>query len=161
MQAIIDAPVESIWDVIVSCELSFVFVDGLEKCELIESSGDRALVHQVVDKGWLVPTQDFIFESLREPHQSIRFQLVEGNIKAMQGQWEFKQLQQGILVDYRIRVQPKFPVPGFIVSYVMRKGMPDLIACIRGLAGGSGSAYNEKSDLGRCRGRETKSLSFP
>jgi len=43
------------------------------------------------------------------------------------------------------------PVPAFIVSYVIRRGMPDLIACIRGLAGGSGSMQGAKEDLDRCQ----------
>jgi len=161
VQALIGAPVEQVWDVIVSCDRSFVFVDGLRTCEVIEESGDLVLIHQVVKKGWLYPTQDFLFESRREPHRRIRFELVEGNLKALEGSWEFFETPDGLLVDYRISVRPRLPMPGFIVSHVMRKGMPDMIACIRGMAGGSGSAKKERADLGRCRGREASSMSLP
>lgn len=153
VQALVQAPAESVWAVITSCEQSFVFVDGLKQCEVIEDRGGRALVHQVVKKGWLVPTQDFVFESLREPYGEIRFNLVEGSLKAMEGQWLFTETPQGLLLDYSIRVRPSLPVPGFIVSWVMRRGMPDLIACIRGMAGGSGSPQGTESDLERCRGQ--------
>lgn len=152
VQALVQAPAEAVWDVITSCELSFVFVDGLKECAVIEDSGDRAVVHQVVKKGWLIPTQDFIFESLREPFRTIRFNLVEGNLKAMDGRWQFRETSGGLLLDYEIRVRPGLPVPGFIVSWVMRRGMPDLIACIRGLADGSGSVEWRQRDLERCRG---------
>jgi ribosome-associated toxin RatA of RatAB toxin-antitoxin module len=157
VQALVQASAESVWDVITSCERSFVFVDGLKQCRVIEDRDNRALVHQVVKKGWLFPTQDFIFESLREPYREIRFKLVEGNLKAMDGHWRFSETPEGLLVDYSIRVRPGLPVPGFIVSWVMRKGMPDLIACIRGLAGGSGSPDQIQDDLQRCRG-DTESL---
>jgi ribosome-associated toxin RatA of RatAB toxin-antitoxin module len=152
VQALVQASAESVWDVITSCEQNFVFVDGLKQCEVVEDQDNRALVHQVVKKGWLFPKQDFIFESLREPYREIRFKLVEGNLKAMEGLWQFSETPAGLLIDYSIRVRPGLPVPGFIVSWVMRKGMPDLIACIRGLAGGSGSPDQIGFDLERCRG---------
>ena len=152
VQVLVRAPAQSVWNVIASCEQSYVFVDGLKRCELVEDDGDRVLVHQVVKKGWLVPTQDFVFESRRVPYSEIQFELVEGNLKAMEGSWQFLDTPDGLVVDYRIRVRPGLPVPGFIVSYVMRRGMPDLVACIRGLAGGSGSPAKEMADLGRCRG---------
>jgi ribosome-associated toxin RatA of RatAB toxin-antitoxin module len=153
VQALVQTSAQSVWNVITSCERSFVFVDGLKECQVIEDDGGRAVVHQVVNKGWLYPTQDFIFESLREPYRDIRFNLVEGNLKAMEGTWQFTELPEGVLIDYSIRVRPGLPVPGFIVSWVMRKGMPDLIACIRGLAGGSGSTERKTIDLERCRGQ--------
>jgi len=152
VQAIIHAPAKAAWDVITSCEQTFTFVKGLKKCEIIEDAGDRALIHQVVKTSWLVPTQEFIFESLRDPYHGIRFQLLEGNLKAMQGSWQFTESPDGLLVDYEIRIQPGFPVPAFIVSWVIRRGMPDLIACIRGLAGGSGSMERVTEDLDRCQG---------
>ena len=152
VQAIIHAPAKAAWDVITSCEQTFTFVKGLKKCEIIENVGDRALIHQVVKTSWLVPSQDFVFESLREPYHGISFQLVEGNLKAMNGRWQFTEGPDGLLVDYEIRIRPNFPVPAFIVSWVIRKGMPDLIACIRGLADGSGSTERVTEDLGRCQG---------
>lgn len=152
VQALVQAPARSVWEVITSCEQTFIFVDGLKRCEVLEDSGERAVVHQVVKRNWLVPTQDFVFESLREPYQGIRFNLIEGNLKAMEGRWRFIETPEGLLVDYAIRIRPGLPVPGFIVRWVMRKGMPDIIACIRGLANGSGSLDQRKNDLDRCRG---------
>ncbi len=152
VQALFQASAESVWAVITSCELSFVFVNGMKECEVIEERNDRALIHQVVKTSWLVPRQDFVFESLREPYREIRFGLVEGNLRDMQGSWRFTGTPDGLLVDYSIRVRPALPVPGFLVSWVMRRGMPDLIACIRGLAGGSGSPDGRQADLERCRG---------
>jgi len=154
VQGLVLAPVESVWNVITSCELSFVFVDGLKQCQVIEDFDNRALVHQVVKRGILVPTQDFVYQSLRDPYREIRFSLVEGSLKEMAGKWQFSETPEGVLIDYSIRVRPVFPVPGFIVSWVMRKGMPDLIACIRGLADGSGSPDRNKNDLERCRGEK-------
>ncbi len=152
VQALIQAPVKAVWDIIISCEQAFIFVKGLKKCEIVEEMAGRALIHQVVKTSWIVPTQDFVFESLRDPYREIRFQLVEGNLKAMAGKWRFTEIPDGLLLDYEIRIRPGMPVPAFIVSYVIRKGMPDLIACIRGLAGGSGSVERARGDRERCQG---------
>lgn len=152
VQVLLHTSAELAWRVITSCESSFIFVDGLKQCEATGDMGERVLVRQVVKKGWLIPRQDFVFESLREPYRDIQFKLVEGSLKAMEGRWRFTETTDGLLLDYSIRVRPVLPVPGFVVSWVMRRGMPDLVACIRGLSDGSGSALQQTSDLGRCRG---------
>ena len=152
MQILAQAPPQAVWNVIISCELAFAFVDGLTHCEVLEETGDRALVHQVVKRGWPIPTQDFTFESLRQPYSEIVFRLVEGNLKAMEGYWRFTIRPEGTLVDYQVRVQPGIPAPRFIVRRNISKGMPDLLACVRGLAGGSGEESRTQADLDRCPG---------
>ncbi len=150
MQMLVHAPAETVWAVIVSCELAFRFVDGLQRCEVLEDSGERALVRQVLDRGWLTPRLDFVFESLRRPWEQIDFRLVEGNLKALEGSWRFEETAAGTLVDHEIRLRPQAPVPAFLVRRDIGRTMPDLLACVRGLAGGSGGEERRQQDLGRC-----------
>lgn len=152
MQILVQAPPSAIWGVIVSCELAFRFVDGLRHCEVLEDTGDRALVRQVVDQGWLMPTFDFVFESLRQPWQRIDIRLVEGNLAEMEGSWSFDEVQGGTLVDYAVRLRPQAPVPAFLVRRNISRTMPDQLACVRGLAEGSGSEERRRQDLARCAG---------
>lgn len=152
VQALAHVPAQDVWDVIVSCQRSFDFVNGLQSCEVIEDSGARALLHQVTKQGWPAPTLDFIFESLRQPYSAIDFKLVQGNLEAMEGSWRFINTAEGLLLDYQIRIKPELSVPDFMVSSSLRKRSPDMVACIRGLAGGSGSDKLERSDLKRCPG---------
>jgi len=152
MQLLIRAPARAVWDVIISCDLAYVFVDGLEHCEVLEDSGERALVHQVVNQSWLIPTYDYTFESLRQPYQRIDVRLVEGNLRVLEGYWAFRETAEGTVVDYQIRIQPSLPAPRFIVRRNMARSMPDMLACIRGLAGGSGTSGLTQRDLGRCPG---------
>lgn len=152
MQILVQAPAKAIWDVVVSCDLAFAFVEGLQECEVLEEGPDRALVHQVVKKGWPIPTHDFVFESLRQPYHRIDFHLVRGNLQAMTGSWLFSETADGTLVDHEVRVQPQMPVPRFLVRRNISRGMPDLLACVRGLAGGSLSVEGKRQDLNRCPG---------
>jgi len=152
MQILVRAPARAIWEVIVSCDLAFAFVDGLERCEVLEDTGGRALVHQVVDQGWLTPTYDFVFESLRRHYERIDVNLIEGNLKALEAAWSFRETPDGTLVDYWVRIQPSLPAPRFIVRRNINQGMPGMLGCIRGLAGGSGSEELEQSDRASCPG---------
>ena len=152
MQLLARVPARALWEVIVSCELAFAFVDGLQRCEVLEDTVERALVRQVVDQGWLIPTYDFVFESLRRHYRRIDVKLIEGNLKALEATWTFEETPDGTVVDYQVRIQPSLPAPRFIVRRNVNKGMPAMLACIRGLAGGSGSATLENQDLARCPG---------
>lgn len=153
VRALAQVPAEEVWNVIVSCKRSFVFVNGLQSCEVIEDSGERALVRQVTKQGWPAPTLDFIYESLREPFSNINFSLVQGNLEAMEGAWRFINTPNGLLLDYEIRIKPELAVPDFLVSRSLRKSSPDMVACVRGLSGGSGSEKLQSSDLERCPGK--------
>ena len=152
MQLLVHAPARAVWDVIVSCDLAYRFIAGLRGCEIIEDGGGRVLVRQVIDRGWLMPTLDFVFESRRRPWSHIDVELVSGNLERLQGSWRFNETAGGTLVEHQLAVRPSAPVPGFLVRHNLRRTMPDLLACVRGLAGGSGEPDRERDDLQRCRG---------
>jgi len=152
MQMLVRAAPRAVWDVIISCELAFAFVDGLQSCEVLEDTGARALVRQVVNQGWLSPTYDFVFESLRVPFERIDVHLVEGNLRVLDARWVFREAVEGTVVDYQVLIRPSIPAPRFLVRRNLSKGMPDMLACIRGLADGSGSQEQRRQDLERCPG---------
>jgi hypothetical protein len=146
------APVEDIWATVYSCKHAFVFLEGLEICEVIEDDGLDTITRQVINKGWPVPRQDYSFRTHRVPFTRSDIQLVEGTLEFMQASWEFIKLPEVIVVVYKVRVQPNFPSPRFLVRRTLRKGTFGLLACVRGLAGGSMSAEGEKEDLDQCPG---------
>ena len=149
----IQAPVEAIWDVIYSCENAFIFLEGLKLCEVLEQTSDYTVTRQVVKKGFLIPTQDYSFRTVQEPFKHAEFRLVEGNLKVMKGSWDFIAMPDGVVVLHEIQIQPAIPAPRFIVRQLMRKGMPEMIACMRGLAGGSVNADMKTRDLAKCPGK--------
>lgn len=146
-------PVERIWATIVSCAAAEIFVDGLEFCEVLEERGDYAVTHQVVDKGWMTPRMDYRFETRREPYRNMQFKLLEGNLKIMQGRWDFETLPDGVLVRHVLVLAPLVPAPRWLVRRNLNKDLPDLMQCIRGLSGGSGSGDALAADLDKCPGR--------
>lgn len=146
------APVEDIWAIVYSCENAFIFLAGLEVCEVIEDDGLDTVTHQSINRGWPVPNQDYKFLTHRVPYTRADIQLLEGNLKFMQASWEFIKMPDAVLVIYKVRVLPGFPAPRFLVRRALINGTTEMLACIRGLVGGSGSAEREKEDLNRCPG---------
>lgn len=145
-------PVERIWATIISCADAELFVDGLEFCEVLEEDGDYAITHQVVDKGWLTPRMDFRFETRREPYSHMQFKLLEGNLKTMHGSWDFKTMPDGVLVRHVLVLAPLVPAPRWLVRRNLKKDLPNLMQCVRGLSGGSGAEPALAVDLKKCPG---------
>lgn len=146
------APVERIWDVLLSCERSFEYVDGLRRCEFEVEGLEFARVRQTVKKHVLLPTLDYLIEFNRVPFESIRFQRVSGDLKALEGHWTFRALEdeEAVLVTHEIRVQPSFPVPRWLVRRNMARGVPDMLYCLRAVVSGAPSAAREISDRDSC-----------
>jgi len=142
--------VEKIWEVIYSCENAFKFLAGLKLCEVLEDDGLITLTRQVVKRGWLVPVQDYTFRTLRVPFKHVEIQRIEGKPEIIEASWDFIAMPQGVVVIYEIRIKPDVPAPRFIVRRIMRRGILEMISCIRALAGGSVTAEVEIRDLGFC-----------
>jgi len=146
------APVERIWAIIISCDYAHAFVAGLEYCEVLEERGVFAVTHQIVDKGWTMPRMDFTFETVRVPYRHMEFRLTRGNLKTMQGSWDFEKYPDGVLIRHTLVLQPALPAPRWLVRRNLNKDLPDMLRCIRGLADGSGSEEAIQADLLRCPG---------
>lgn len=147
------APVERIWTTIISCRYVAAFVAGLKYCEVLEEQGDYAVTRQVVDKGWTMPRMDFTFETRREPYHHMQFNLLEGNLKTMRGSWDFATLPDGVLVRHMLVLRPLAPAPRWLVRRNMKKDLPNMMQCIRGLSAGGGSAQDTAADLEKCPGK--------
>ncbi len=146
------APVEKIWATVYSCENAFIFVEGLEVCEVPEDNEEFTITHQVVNKGWPVPKQDYSFRTERSPYTRAEVELVDGNLKMLKASWDYINMPEVVVVRYRLQIELGFPAPRFMVQRSLNKGTIRLLACIRALAGGSGTREREKEELDQCPG---------
>ena len=118
-----------------------------------EPGADVTTLRQSVDKGWAVPRVDYVITVRRVPFSRVDFSLVEGDLRVMEGGWRFVESGDALLVTHEIRVQPAFPVPRWLLRRTLRKDLPDMLACLRGLTGGSHEATGT-DDLARCPRRK-------
>ncbi|MCW8926464.1 MAG: hypothetical protein OQJ84_09420 [Xanthomonadales bacterium] len=145
---------EEIWNVIGYCKNEFVYVRGLEVCEVLVPGLQYIKKHHRVNNNWYTPTLDFVFEARRTSPTHGDFNLVGGDLKVMEGQWDFQPAPggEGLVVSHDIRIQSKLPAPRWLVRRVLKKDLPDMLACIRGMAGASGNPDLLAGDLERCPG---------
>ncbi len=153
VMALFQTPVERLWDVLLSCELAFRYLKGMTTCEILESEPRRNIVNHVIRRPWPLSPMDIVFEAHYTPYSRIDFKLVEGNLDRFDGQWRFVGKPGGFILDYEVHVKPAMPAPRLLVRHSIRHRLPDLVACLRALSGGSGSEEQKASDLERCPGQ--------
>jgi len=129
-------------------------VRGLELCEVLVPGLQYIKKHHRVNNNWYTPTIDFVFEARRNSPTHGDFNLVEGNLKVMEGQWDFQPLDSGdgLVVSHDIRIRSRFPAPRWLVRRVLKNDLPDMLACIRGMAGASVTEDQSAADLALCPG---------
>ena len=149
---LIHAPVERIWETIISCEQAAHFVAGLRHCEVLEETGDHALVHQVVDKGWSTPKLDYTFATRRKPFVKMEVELASGNLRSLRGDWIFETMNGDVLLQHRLELRPTVPVPRWLVRRNLKKDLPAMLTCIRGLVSGSGTEEASARERAQCPG---------
>ena len=156
--ALFHAQAEDVWNTIGYCENEFVYVRGLELCEVLIPGLQYIRKHQRVNNNWYTPTIDFVFEASRTSATHGEFKLVEGNLRVMEGQWDFQPLadSEAIIVTHDIRIRSRFPAPRWLVRRVLKGDLPDMLACIRGMSNGPGDDSLLSADLALCPGDPSK-----
>jgi ribosome-associated toxin RatA of RatAB toxin-antitoxin module len=155
LQAVFYTSAESVWRTLESCEANFSFVPGLRECQLLELEERRAVTRQVVKSFWFMPSTEFTFATVRQPYEWIVIQLLGGDLRQMQGSWRFDPLPGhpgALLVSHSIRLEPRAVAPGWMVRNTLRKDLPDMLACLRWVSGGSGEPAQAQRDQQRCAG---------
>ena len=152
--ALFHGTADDVWNVIGDCKYEFIYVRGLRNCEVLEPGQTQMLMRHRLRNSWYTPTLDFTFEVIRKPGNLGEAHLVEGNLHVLEGRWRLVTLgdDKGVIVIHEIRVQPRIPAPRWLVRRSLRKDLPDMLACIRGLAKASGDNRRMVDDLNRCPG---------
>lgn len=152
--ALFHTTADAVWEVIGDCKFEFIYVRGLKECAVLKPGREHMLVHHRLRNSWFTPTLDFTFEAIRKPGNFGEAHLVEGDLRILEGLWRLVPLADGhgVIVVHEIRIQPKLPAPRWLVRRSLRKDLPDMLACIRGLANASVEKRRIAADLKRCPG---------
>jgi len=152
--ALFHATTDAVWNVIGYCKYELIYIRGLKLCEVLSSGENDLRMHHRIRSSWYTPTLDFTFAASRKPGNSGEAHLLGGNLKVLEGKWTIVPLAEnnGVVVIHEIWIQPKIPAPRWLVRRSLRKDLPDMLACIRGLANASGDDRRVRADLKRCPG---------
>ena len=127
---------------------------GLNFCEMLEGDQFQMTMHHRLRNSWYTPTLDYTFAANREADDYGEMNLIEGNLKVLQGNWTISSAgdNNSIIVVHEIRIEPKLPAPRWLLRRSLKKDLPDMLGCIRGLARASGNESQRQVDLKRCSG---------
>lgn len=145
---------EALWDVIGDCRYEMIYVKGLQECEVLQSGSSHMVIRHRVRNSWYTPTLDFSFTADRTADGKGIAKLRDGNLKVLEGSWEVRPLEgEGAsIVTHEIRVQPNFLAPRWLIRRTLLRDLPDMLACIRGLANASADQQAGLADRQRCPG---------
>jgi ribosome-associated toxin RatA of RatAB toxin-antitoxin module len=109
-QVVINAPLETVWDVLTDYDNFDQFFPNVANSQLIETQGNSKIFEQVYQVKIATFSQQFkVRVAVTEtPVQEIEFQQIEGDLKSLQGTWKLQPAANSaqILVTHDVSVVP-------------------------------------------------------
>ncbi len=130
---VINASPESIWDVLVACDIAPEYVPNVVACRSLEVLNDGAseLFIQTV-KAALFVTFEHVFRMDYEPFSRIVISRVSGPIRRLESSWELTpQNANAVLLTYTLAVDPGIPIPRWFVRQTLRRDLPKVLTAVR------------------------------
>jgi ribosome-associated toxin RatA of RatAB toxin-antitoxin module len=134
LAALVAAPPEAIWDVLVACEIAPEYVPNVTSCRSLEviAEGKAELFIQTVKPAFFLPTFEHVFRLDYEPYRRIDVHRVSGPIEHMEGTWWLLPQDDGkILLVYELSLDPGIPMPRFLVRATLKRDLPRLVEAVR------------------------------
>jgi hypothetical protein len=131
----INAPAETIWNVVTDCREAMSFVPGLKHCRLVDGAPDGSWqdVEHVVRYSWLLPSVRYVFRAVYDRPHRIDFHRISGDLKQEEGTWLLTQTADGAgtVVEYEVYLDPGFWIPQALVAHTLRKDIPAVLTGLR------------------------------
>jgi ribosome-associated toxin RatA of RatAB toxin-antitoxin module len=131
----INAPPQTIWNVVTDCREAMSFVPGLKHCRLVDSAPDGSWqdVEHVVRYSWLLPSVRYVFRAVYDRPHRIDFHRISGDLKEEEGTWLLTQTPDGsgTVVQYEVYLDPGFWIPHSLVAHTLRKDIPAVLTGLR------------------------------
>jgi uncharacterized protein YndB with AHSA1/START domain len=133
----IAAPPRAVWAVMTDPVAAPRLVVNMRVSRTIEHDpAGRYDIREQITKGGLFPGVRTVVRTDYLPPDRIRFHRVDGDLKALDGEWRLIPLDGGARtrLTYDSRLVPPFPAPGGMVRSALRKDMPQNLANLRDAA---------------------------
>ena len=130
---LIDAPAESIWQIMVNCDEIPTFVPGLKACRVLAAGENWEIIRHEVKWIWFLPRLSYVFRAVYQPNRQIDFVKIEGDLREMKGNWRLTPLNETgqTIVRYSVYLDPGFFVPQWIVRQSLKADLPAVLTALR------------------------------
>ena len=131
----IAAPPEKVWATMIDCRYAARLVANIASCKVLSSGAGWDVREQVTHGGPLIPGIRNVFRSDYEPYRRIRFRRVDGDLKAMDGEWGLIPLNggRGTRVTYENRLSVRIFAPPALIRAGLRKDTPKVLENLKRL----------------------------
>jgi ribosome-associated toxin RatA of RatAB toxin-antitoxin module len=130
---LIDAPAESIWQIMTNCSEIPTFVPGVKSCQVLSSGESWEIIRHEVKWIWLLPKLSYVFRASYIENRQIDFVRIDGDLREMRGAWRLSPLNAGsqTIVQYRVYLDPGFFVPQWLVRRSLKGDLPAVLTSLR------------------------------
>ena len=131
---VIDAPAETIWNILVACEIAPEYVPNVVDCRSLEviNNGASELFIQTVKPAFFIPSFEHVFRMDYEPYERIVISRASGPIRQLDSVWELLERDDGrVLLTYSLDVDPGIPIPRLFVRQTLRRDLPRVLYAVR------------------------------
>ncbi len=134
---IIDAPAQTIWDVLTACEIAPEYVPNVHSCELLETLDDgRAQIFmQQIRAVFFLPRFEHVFRLDYQPYERVDVTRISGPLGSLEGFWVLLPQPDGrILLAHQLQLDPGTPIPRFLVRGRLRRDLPTALNALRDIS---------------------------
>jgi hypothetical protein len=134
----ISAPPEQVWAAMIDCRNARAMVSNVASCKILSRGAGWDIREHVTQGGALIPAIRNVFRSDYEPYRRIRFHRVDGDLKAMNGEWGLIPLNggRGTRVTYENHLSVRILAPAALVRAGLRKDTPKVLENLRRIVTG-------------------------
>ena len=134
----IAAPRERVWQVLSDCAQAPAIMPNLTYCAVLETGPGGMWDIREHRVTWikLLPEIRTQFRSDYVKDKSIRFQLIGGDMRALDGEWQLAPLRGGVAtrLTYNARVGFGALIPGFVIRNALATDVPGFLTAIQTVA---------------------------
>jgi hypothetical protein len=130
----IDAPPQTIWNVLTACQIAPEYVPNVQSCRKVETldNGRAELFVQVIKPAFFIPSFEHVFRLDYTQYTRIDVHRVSGPIAHLDGSWWLMPQPDGhTLLVYNLAVDPGFPIPRFFVRATLKRDVPRVLMAVR------------------------------
>lgn len=132
----IDAPARDIFNSIVYCNGKTSAHKTMRNCKTIEKDAEHEIAEHQIKYHWLVPRQKYLFRGDYTGFTRIRFRVLEGDLKKLDGGWDLFPIENtgAYLVRYYATIQPRLPTPKWLIRKSLKKEIPAMLKVMKELS---------------------------
>jgi len=130
---LLDVPVDRVWSLIVDCPNAAKVIPNLKSCTILEQHEGWNIIEQRVRLSWVLPDIICRFRADYKDLQQIHFKSISGNLKEVEGRWDFVNAEGGekTILFYSVYVNPGYYIPHWVVRPLLEADLPSLLISIR------------------------------